>query len=224
MAMPAASALISERQGVETSVAPPADELLPLSQAAARGDADAAERLVTVVGGAMLRAVRKVLGGVHPEVEDVTQDAVIAFVTALPGFRGDCTVIHFASRIAVLTAMSARRRLSTRARFTEAESDLPNAAAGCDGLEDRHASSPLESALAARRREIVRNLLDELSEPVAEALALHFMLGYTVEEIAAACSVPHNTVWSRLRLGKQGLRRRLAKTENAEAWAGASDE
>jgi len=36
------------------------------------------------------------------------------------------------------------------------------------------------------------------------------MLGYSVEEIAAASSVPKNTVWSRLRLGKQRLRLKLS--------------
>jgi DNA-directed RNA polymerase specialized sigma24 family protein len=56
---------------------------------------------------------------------------------------------------------------------------------------------------------VVRQLLDELPDVIAEALALHFILGYTVDEIAAAASVSPNTVWSRLRLGKQTLRRKL---------------
>ena len=64
--------------------------------------------------------------------------------------------------------------------------------------------------VAGRRRELVRRLLDELPDVIAEALALHFILGYTVEEIAAAASVPVNTVWSRLRLGKRALRRKLS--------------
>jgi len=70
--------------------------------------------------------------------------------------------------------------------------------------------SPLATTVASRRRVLVRQLLDELPEPIAEALALHFILDHTVEEIADASSVPANTVWSRLRLGKQALRRKLA--------------
>ena len=63
--------------------------------------------------------------------------------------------------------------------------------------------------VASRRRALVRRLLDDLPEVIAEALALHFILDHTVEEIAAATAVPANTVWSRLRLGKRALRRRL---------------
>jgi RNA polymerase sigma-70 factor (ECF subfamily) len=44
-------------------------------------------------------------------------------------------------------------------------------------------------------------------------LALHFVLGYSVEEIAASTEVPANTVWSRLRLGKQALRKKLERDD-----------
>jgi RNA polymerase sigma-70 factor (ECF subfamily) len=56
---------------------------------------------------------------------------------------------------------------------------------------------------------VVLALLDELSPQVAEALALHFMLGHSVEDIARSSGLSQHTVWSRLRLGKQALRRRL---------------
>jgi RNA polymerase sigma factor (sigma-70 family) len=156
------------------------------------------------VGGGMLKTVRKVLGPGHPEVEDVTQDAILALLSSLAGFRGDCTVAHFAHRVALLTALAARRRLRTRDRWTEFE-------AAPEAIPDERGGSPLSRAISGRRRLIVRQLLDELSEPLAEALALHFILGYTVEEIAATAAVPANTVWSRLRLGKQALRRKLGR-------------
>lgn len=185
---------------------PPQDEFLPLARAAAAGHREALTTLVMAIGGPMLRTVRKVLGVDHPEVDDVTQDAIIALVAAIGGFRAECTVIHFARRIAVLTAMAARRRSLTRSRFTEADY-------GIDDVAEAEAS-PLAKVMAGRRRDLMRRLLDELPEPIAEALALHFVLGYTVEEIAAASSVPPNTVWSRLRLGKQALRRRLGNNEH----------
>ena len=76
--------------------------------------------------------------------------------------------------------------------------------------------SPLATALSSRRRQMVRELLDELPDVLAESLALHFILGYTVEEIATAISVSRNTVWSRLRLGKRALRRKLENSKLAE--------
>jgi RNA polymerase sigma factor (sigma-70 family) len=151
----------------------------------------------------MLRVVRKVMGHHHPDVDDVTQDAVLALLGSLETFRGACSVEHFARRIALLTALGARRRAKVRQREAEAEGgaidDLPG-----DEL------SPLATTVASRRRVLVRQLLDDLPEVIAEALALHFILDHTVEEIAEALAVPANTVWSRLRLGKQALRRKLA--------------
>jgi RNA polymerase sigma-70 factor (ECF subfamily) len=185
------------------------DELLPLAGAAARGDGDAAATLAAHVGGPMLRVIRKVLGRGHPDVDDVAQDAMIAFLGALGGFRGECAVTGFAQRIALLTALGARRR--SRARAETPEGDGAGAAAAT--LADEGARSPLAGAVASRRRALVRRMLDDLPDVIAEALALHFVLGYTVDEIAAAVAVSPNTVWSRLRLGKQALRRRLGADE-----------
>jgi RNA polymerase sigma factor (sigma-70 family) len=183
----------------------PPDDLVGVARAAARGDGDAAATLIAEVAGGMLRIVRKVLGYAHPDVDDVTQDAVLALLRALETFRGASSVEHFARRIALLTALGARRRARVRAREAEAH-------AGAGAIDDLPGDdlSPLATTVASRRRALVRQLLDELPEPIAEALALHFILDHTVDEIAEASSVPANTVWSRLRLGKQALRRKLA--------------
>jgi len=178
------------------------DELRGLALAAARGDADAAASLVIHVGSSMLIVVRKVLGR-SMDVHDVMQDAVIGFIEGLPTFRGDSSVAHYAKRVALLTALAARRRVRHRAQLVEMV-DEP-----VDELPDAADRSPLELALAARRRVLVSRLLDELPQVIAEALALHFFLGYTVDEIAETEAVSPNTIWSRLRLGKQALRQRL---------------
>jgi RNA polymerase sigma-70 factor (ECF subfamily) len=68
---------------------------------------------------------------------------------------------------------------------------------------------PEALALRGSLAPIVRDLLDELPEPLAEALALHTVLGYTVGEIAQASRAPVETVRSRLRLAKQALRKRI---------------
>ncbi|XXY46840.1 sigma-70 family RNA polymerase sigma factor [Sorangium sp. So ce269] len=184
--------------------APPrADELLGLARAASARDPAAIRTLVTELGGPMLRTVRKVLGPRHPDVEDVTQEAVLALLQALPSFRAECTVVHFANRIALMTALGARRRLRVRARFDV--SDAPVEAAA-----DESGRSPFAEAVSTRRREMVLEVLDRMPESTAEALALHFVLGHTVDEIAALASVSPNTIWSRLRLGKESLRRALA--------------
>ena len=184
------------------------DELLPLARAAT-DDADAAATLVGALCGGMLRIVRKVLGRRHPDVDDVTQDAVIALLTALMTFRGECSVEHFANR----------DRAADRAGGAPPGARAGAHGGGRDGVvrRGRRRRDRRTRVAAGGRRSrragalLVRQLLDELPDVIAEALASHFILGYTVDEIAAASSVPANTVWSRLRLGKQALRRKLER-------------
>jgi len=182
------------------------DELRGLAQAAARGDGRAAASLVVHVGSSMLIVVRKVLGR-RTDVEDVIQDAVVGLIQGLQTFRGDCSVAHFARRVALLTALAARRRARLHAQLVELV-DEP-----IDEVPDAPARTPLDLALANRRRAIVGRLLEELPQVISEALALHFLLGYTVDEIADTEGISAHTVWSRLRLGKRALRRRLAGDE-----------
>jgi RNA polymerase sigma factor (sigma-70 family) len=191
-------------QAADSQPRGPRDELARLAAAFVEGDVEAAQTLVSAVGGTVLGAVRAVLGPNHCEVEDVAQDALIGLLEGLRRFRGECTVVHFAARVAVLTAMAARRRQRTRERWVVADV----AEGGC--VPASADASPLDHIEAMRRRETIRRLLDELHEPTAEAVALHFMLGYTVQEIAEAAHVPVNTVWSRLRIGKERIRAMLA--------------
>src|SRR5882672_1033230 len=132
----------------------PVDPLAALSRAAGLGDAHAIDTLLLSVTPAMLRAVRGVLGGDHREIEDVLQESAIGLMGALKTFRGESTVLHFACRIAVLSALAARRRLRERAKEPL---DAP------DGLPlVSNESSPIDLALAARRRAILRDLCDAL--------------------------------------------------------------
>ncbi len=156
------------------------------------------------LGGPTLRTVRKVLGVNHPDAEDVAQEAVLGLLASLQRFRGECTVTHYALQVALRTALHARRRLRTHGRLCTESAAVPDTV-------DATQESPLDAAVSKERREVVRRLLDQLPEPTAEALALHFMLGYTVDEIAVATGVSPHTVWSRLKLGKRALKRALAR-------------
>lgn len=181
------------------------DELLGLARAAANHDATAASTLVLQVGGSILSTVRQVLGAQHPDTEDVAQEAVIAFLSALKHFRGECATQSYAQRVALFTALAARRQLVARHRLIDADQSA-------DFVPTSEAHSPHAEALAADRRAMLTKVLDSLPDVIAEALALHFILGYTVDEIATATSSPPNTIWSRLRLGKQALRRTLKRS------------
>jgi RNA polymerase sigma-70 factor (ECF subfamily) len=196
------SSLVSAPKSSPSSAGLGCDDLAEVARAAALGDPDAAATLILRLGGGILRIVRKVLGPSHPDVDDVAQEAVIAVLAAMQRFRGESSVAHFAHRVALHAALGARRKLNARMRAAQRQA-LP-----LDDVADPRCD-PHGEVLMRQRRVAVLALLDELSPPVADALAQHFMLGYSVEEIAGASGLSQHTVWSRLRLGKQALRRRL---------------
>jgi RNA polymerase sigma-70 factor (ECF subfamily) len=180
---------------------PGADPLSSLAEAAGRGDPGATRTLIVTLMPALLRATRGVLGAGHLEVEDVAQEAALGLVHALAEYRRECAVVHYATRIAVLTALAARRRLRARGAGKHValdESELPRV---------EPASSDY---LAAQKRDSLRALCDSLPDAQSEALVMHCALGMTVDEVAAAGRVPRNTVRSRLRLAKEALRDKIA--------------
>jgi RNA polymerase sigma-70 factor (ECF subfamily) len=181
-----------------------ADALVELARQVVAGDRKATRSLIAAVGSAMLRAIRQVLARSTPDIEDVAQEAMEAFVAALPGFRGECSVLHFARRVAVLTALANRRRLDLRARWSADASEPAALEAICAD------PSPADAVLLRGRREALGALLDELPANQAEVLVLHTALGFTIDEIAASVGRPAETIRSRLRLAKQVLRDRIS--------------
>jgi RNA polymerase sigma-70 factor (ECF subfamily) len=179
------------------------DALAGVARAAAAGDPAAVRTLLVTLGPHLLRSVRRVLGAAHPDVDDVTQESAFAVMHALPRYRGESSVLHFACRVAVLTAMSVRRRDATLKRRSIRDDDA--------SLELVPSGLPAPDAVLSTRdaAEVVRELLDALPVEQAEVLALHCVLGYTVREIADAAGVPLETVRSRLRLSKQAIRERV---------------
>lgn len=178
-----------------------ADTYRSMVTAAAAGDRVAMRDLLVAVAPVVARAVRRVMGRGHPDVEDVAQQALAAFVDRLGTFRGECSVAHFAERIALYRALAARKAAGARQRrlvvTTQAELELSAEAV----LPPDASSGQLRAALL--------EALCALPPPQMEALALHFLFDHTVAEIAAMTAVPFETVRSRLRHGKRELRARV---------------
>jgi RNA polymerase sigma factor (sigma-70 family) len=177
-----------------------ADLAMALAHEAASGDLAATNQLLRLVSPAVTRAVRLVLGPKHADVDDVVQQSFIALVQGLPTFRGECHPAGYASRIAALTALGHRRRarlLTAKLRVLA----MTGASDSAGRADDRDT--------AAQRRRLVRELLDRLPPDQAETVALHIVVGQSLEEVAAMTGCPVNTVKSRLRLAKTALRRYL---------------
>lgn len=177
------------------------DPFARLVEQSREGDAASTRTLIVSLMPNFLRAARGVLGAHHRDVEDVAQEAALGLLGALPTFQVQCTVAHFATRIGVHTALSARRRLKVRGEGHHVELDETQVAASL---------SPADVLLSAFRRQMLRELCDELPEAQSEALVLHCVMGMSLDEVAAATATPKNTVRSRLRLAKESLRERIS--------------
>jgi RNA polymerase sigma factor (sigma-70 family) len=187
------------------------DALAPIAKAALRGDRAAVRTFLVSIGPHLLRVVRRVLGSDHADVEDVVQESAFAVLDALPRHRGESTLLHFVCRVAVLTAMNARRRESARKRRSTREDHAVIEAFESDG------PAPDAEILARASVLAVRELMDSLPLEQAEVLALHCVVGYTVPEIAAAGSISQETVKSRLRLAKNALRSKIQADPRLES-------
>ena len=195
---------VLEAEGEESvgRVADPATlEAIALARQAAAGDAAATSRLLRSIGSRVIRVVRAVMGGGHPDVDDVAQQALIGFIQALPAFRGDCDPARYATTIAVRTAIGARRRGRVERARRDSSADADALASSC--------TEPGEEMASQRRKEVLRDLLAELPPEQAEALAMRVVLGWSLDEIASQSATPLNTVRSRLRLAKESLRRTI---------------
>ncbi|HEX2730253.1 MAG TPA: RNA polymerase sigma factor [Polyangiaceae bacterium] len=177
--------------------------LLSLSDALKRGEQAVARSWLEAIAPIVLRTVRQVLGTHDPDVEDVTQEALVGSLGAIHGFRGACSVSHFVRRIALLTALNARRRNLLRQQLA------PTSHAEMDEVGGPGPTPHDELQTEQRRRAFMR-LLDELPATQAEVLGLHCILGLTLAEASELIAVPVNTLRGRLVSAKAALRERLA--------------
>jgi RNA polymerase sigma factor (sigma-70 family) len=185
------------------------ERLTTLVQRAQAGDPTAVDQVVSDLAPGVLRALAVLLGRNHPDLEDLAQDVLLAVIAALPGFRGESTLLHFAVRIAARKAVLVRRRsrsvLAWLEGFWRGEHPLK-----------QPPSLAHEQLREDRQRALLRLLLSELPDAQAETLLLRVVCGHSIEEISSITQTPFNTVRSRLRLAKEALRQRI---ETEPAWA-----
>lgn len=186
-----------------TSVGLPSNEerARDMATRAAAGDLAATQEFLAYVWPTLTRVAAGVLGARHADLDDAVQQSMIALVRALPAFRGECHPAGYASRITLRVALRVRKNTKRDTNRREAMLKLEN--------DDESVPAPSVDALGARRRELLRELLEDLPEEQAEALTLRVVMGWSLEEVAKASGAPVNTVRSRVRLAKEALRARI---------------
>lgn len=147
------------------------------------------------------------LGVPEASLEDVTQEVFIVLHRRRAEFRGGSSVRTWLHGIALHTARRHREKLARRRRKDEAlESDAP-------------VPPPTPEAEVGQRRALQRldQLLAELGDEQREVFVLAEIAELPAPEIAELLGVKLNTVYSRLRLARNHLRRSLDALATADA-------
>jgi RNA polymerase sigma factor (sigma-70 family) len=172
--------------------------LRQLVDSASMGDTAALELLLAAVTPRVIASCRRILGSSHADIDDAAQETLIGFARSLGNYRSECSVLSYATSVAIRTCLGIRRRhlrrVSLAMQAPQPEDGLPS----FDPL--------VNPALVAQQRELLRDLIASLSPILAEALTLRILLGLPLAEVAEISGVPMNTIRSRVRLAKEALR------------------
>jgi RNA polymerase sigma-70 factor (ECF subfamily) len=170
-----------------------------------RGDpqmaADFYWRVRPVVG----RTVRRLLGRLDQDGEDIAQLTMIQLIEALPRYRGDCPLDAWVSAVSAnVVYKHIRRRRLERSLFASpiaddgGTSDIPHPAAPGAAIAARELMSRIGRHLGA------------MNADRAWAFLLHDVCGYSLEEIGEICQISAAAAQSRLVRGRRELHDRIA--------------
>jgi len=183
-----------------------------LVRAAKLGSDTALNELAVLVRQPAYYFALQLLGN-REDAMDVTQDAVMRFLSSLERFEEGRPVLPWVRRIVRNAVIDLQRKKNVRSAES-LDSD------GFDGealtLVDE-ASSSADLAIQQERRKIVWNSLGELSEGQREIVVLREYQDLSYQEIAELLEVPIGTVMSRLHRARIELRKtvlgRIAQNE-----------
>ena len=170
------------------------------------------ERLVREHQSTVFRTLTR-LTGPGPQVEDLAQEVFLRLYRALPEFRGAAMLSTYLYRIVVNVAQDEwKRRRREREHIapepTLFDEDEPGAwLENQPGTAGEHTRTPEQTVSAAETQAAVDAALLALPENERAVLVLYHQEECSYEGIAAALSLPVNTVRTHLHRG----RRRLAQ-------------
>lgn len=175
-------------------------ELSDLARQALGGGEEQIERLFLALLPRVRNLVRYLVR-TDRDVDDLSQEALITLLRGLGSYRGDGEFRAWADRVVARSVFAALKRRPEQTTDTET-------AAPPDFTHDSVAFA--QDAYCARRQLVEQ--LDTLPDSQRTALVSHHVLGMTVPEVSEELGVPEETVRSRLRHGRERLRRLLAET------------
>jgi RNA polymerase sigma-70 factor (ECF subfamily) len=186
--------------------------LTALAKEALGNDPDKVRRFLDAIAPTVRRTCRGVMGRSHPDLEDAVQESLMDLLRALPKYRFEADVSRYATKIALRVAIAERGKYRARAQ---------NLHLFQQSLGSRTPSlDPAGVVADVERSWLVALIARKLRKSQTEAVLLRFFLGCSVEEIASITGVSPDTAKTRLRTGKDKLRRHLEKQGYSPETAG----
>ena len=172
---------------------------IPWVSSARKGDEDAFERLYRATRPRLHNAVLHLVG--EDQAQEIVQRAFVRAWERLPDLEEDAAFAGWLRRIAVNLV---RDQWRSRKPHDEIPGDdeqgavretSPDPSVQVEGLQDA---------------EQLRKAVSALPETFREAVVLHYLDGFPVDEVSRILDVPRGTVLSRLARGRDRLRRILS--------------
>jgi RNA polymerase sigma-70 factor (ECF subfamily) len=139
--------------------------------------------------------------------EDAAHEVFIRVQRRIETYNPDYSLSNWILKIASNYCVDVLRRRRTEQRlFVPDPSGSPDPSSG--------QPSPLGEILTSEKGKNIRRALSSLNEKFRIPLILAFYNDFTYDEIAAALSIPRNTVATLLFRGKQQLREKLKKEKH----------
>lgn len=150
----------------------------------ARGDGEAVEALVRVYGGTVFRFVYRRSGELYDEAQDLTQETFLAALSLADRFDGSCSVTTWLCSLAKIKVADHLRRQGRQKRIpasmlVEIDSD------GAESLARLHRGEASVNEVLERldAQAFLDGVTAHLLEDEREALQLHYVEGFSVEEM-----------------------------------------
>ena len=182
---------------------------LALAERISRRDAAAFEQLMRQHNGRLFRVVRAILKD-DAEAEDAVQDAYVDAYRHIGEFRGTAQLGTWLTRIAVNHALMRLRKHRRERQVIPMHEAEPDALAEIESLPDPAAESPVATTIRGEMRAMLERRIDELPVAFRTVFVMREVEEMTVDETAAALSIPAATVRSRLFRARALLRNSLA--------------
>ena len=188
---------------------PATNEEAPLIAELQAGSEEAFAYLLGVYQNPVFNLISHILEN-QPDAADVLQDVFIKVFKGIRQFHGDSSLKTWIYKIAVHEASNHRRGWTRRHWHEPLSIDDTGAAVALSAAEARASSeTPYQLLEQAERQELLRRALASLAQPYRTVVVLRVIEGLAYEEIGQVTGMAEGTVKSRLRRGRELLRKKL---------------